>query len=66
LAVVRDLPAAGSLVTVTGPGGVGMTRLALGEAHDVGRPDPAVCELGSVTDPAHVVGAVCEALGFRC
>jgi predicted ATPase/DNA-binding SARP family transcriptional activator len=52
------------LVTLTGPGGVGKTRLA---AEAAARLDvPAWCaELAPVTDPAEVPYAVLDALGLR-
>jgi predicted ATPase/DNA-binding CsgD family transcriptional regulator len=50
------------LVTLTGPGGVGKTRLALAAASDAA--DPAyVVELASVTDPSQIAPAVATALG---
>jgi hypothetical protein len=64
LTALRHLLDPGSLVTVVGPGGVGKTRLALAAADDVQVPEPVVCELAGVTDPAQVAGAVGEALGF--
>jgi predicted ATPase/DNA-binding CsgD family transcriptional regulator len=49
------------LVTLTGPGGVGKTRLALAVASEAG---PAyVVELASVTDPLQIAPAVATALG---
>ena len=61
--VLKNLSAA-RLVTLTGPGGVGKTRLA-GEVS--GHLDSAVrfVELASVTDPAEVAYAVLEAVGVR-
>jgi predicted ATPase/DNA-binding SARP family transcriptional activator len=52
------------LVTLTGPGGIGKTRLAT-EAH--GRLDAAAwfVPLARVTDPAEVSSAVLDALGVR-
>jgi len=61
--VLKSLRAA-RLVTLTGPGGVGKTRLAT-EAS--GRLDVAAwfVPLAPVTDPAEVVYAVLDALGIR-
>jgi predicted ATPase/DNA-binding SARP family transcriptional activator len=55
---------AGRLVTLTGPGGIGKTRLA---TEVVGRVSvPAwFAELAPVTDPAQVPYAVLDALGLR-
>jgi predicted ATPase len=56
------------LVTVTGPGGVGKTRLAGEVARRVaGRFADGVwlVELAAVTDPAQVPSAVAAALGIR-
>lgn len=56
------------LVTLTGPGGVGKTRLMLaaGEALRAGFPDGvALVELASVRDPALAPGAVAAALGVE-
>ena len=64
LTALRHLLGAGSLATVVGPGGVGKTRLALAAADEVESPEPTVCELAGVTDPAQVAGVVGEALGF--
>jgi non-specific serine/threonine protein kinase len=56
------------LVTLTGPGGVGKTRLALEAAAEVGRafPDGSwFVPLASVPDAATVAAAVGQALGLR-
>jgi predicted ATPase/DNA-binding CsgD family transcriptional regulator len=56
------------LVTVTGPGGVGKTRLAGQVANQVADrfADGAwLAELAAVRDPAQVAGAVAAALGIR-
>ncbi|MFI6989215.1 BTAD domain-containing putative transcriptional regulator [Nonomuraea wenchangensis] len=63
------------IVTVVGPGGVGKTRLALetallasagaGANGDTGAGGSWMVELASVSDPAEVPGAVCDALDLR-
>jgi len=56
------------LVTLTGPGGVGKTRLALAVAHDLAPvfADGAVfVDLSPVSDPALVLPAIALALGVR-
>lgn len=56
------------LVTITGPGGVGKTRLAADVARVVSeRFDhvPAYCELAQVTDADAVVEVIAEAIGAR-
>lgn len=56
------------LITLTGPGGAGKTRLALEAAHELapGFADGAVfVDLAPVTDPALVISALAEALGLR-
>jgi predicted ATPase/DNA-binding SARP family transcriptional activator len=62
LARVRDLLETHRLVTITGFGGTGKTRLAL-EAADGAATPVRLVELGSVADPAHVVPAVTAAVG---
>jgi predicted ATPase/DNA-binding CsgD family transcriptional regulator len=66
IAAVRDRLRGGRVVTLTGPGGCGKTRLALrvamladGSFEDGAR----LVELASLTDPALVPAAVAEALG---
>jgi predicted ATPase/predicted negative regulator of RcsB-dependent stress response len=56
------------LVTLTGPGGIGKTRLALAVAADLVESfedGVTVVELASVTDPDHVLPAVAEAVGVH-
>ncbi|GLY84399.1 BTAD domain-containing putative transcriptional regulator [Actinoallomurus iriomotensis] len=62
LARVRDLLNTHRLVTITGFGGTGKTRLAL-EAADAAATSVRLVELGSVADPARVVPAVTAAVG---
>jgi len=61
--VLKNLAAA-RLVTLTGPGGVGKTRLAGEVSAHLHRPVSFV-ELASVTDPAEVPYAVLDAVGVR-
>lgn len=56
------------LVTLTGPGGIGKTRLALEAAHAVVTDLPGgvvFVSLAAVTDPSLVLGAVADAVGAR-
>ena len=68
LARIDALLAAGRLVTVTGPGGAGKTRLALEAArrhrHEY-RDGAWLVDLASVTEPAKVGSAVLAAIGLR-
>ena len=68
LAEARRKLAAGRLVSLTGPGGVGKTRLAIHIAAALGRGFPAgawLAELAELRDPALVGSAVLAALGLR-
>src|SRR5688572_28659537 len=56
------------LVTLTGPGGVGKTRLALqavAETSDVFADGVRFVNLAVVTDPALVLAAIGQAMGMR-
>src|SRR3712207_3677615 len=68
LAEVGRLLEDGRLLTLTGPGGSGKTRLALAAAGDLvgGFEDGAwLVDLASLADPALVQGAVASTLGVR-
>jgi predicted ATPase/DNA-binding CsgD family transcriptional regulator len=68
LAAVAELAGAHRLVTVTGPGGTGKTRLALrvAERLESSYPDGAWwCDLAPLTDPALFGDAVVQALGLN-
>jgi predicted ATPase/DNA-binding SARP family transcriptional activator len=68
LAQVAGLLRAHRLITLTGPGGAGKTRLAAeaARAELTGMPDGVwLVELAPVTDPAEVASAVLAALGLR-
>ena len=65
---VRDLIRQHRLVTLTGPGGSGKTRLSVevGSSHEAAEPDGVWrVELAPVTDPAEVPQAILTALGLR-
>ena len=54
------------LLTLTGPGGVGKTRLAVAIAHNVGfllGVEPIWIPLAAVPDPSHVLPAIARGLG---
>jgi predicted ATPase/TolA-binding protein len=56
------------LLTLTGPGGIGKTRLALELAREVVADFPDgvfVASLATIADPALVTGAICEAVRVR-
>lgn len=66
--VVALLGSGAALVTLTGPGGVGKTRLAIAAAHAAALDftDGAVfVELAAVRDPAMVLPAIATSLGLR-
>jgi predicted ATPase len=68
LAEVTTLLSTSRLVTVTGIGGVGKTRLALRAAAEAGQdfPDGAwMVELGELRDPSLVIDVVAGGLGLR-
>ena len=68
LAELRRKLAAARLVSLSGPGGVGKSRLALRIATDLARgfPDGAwMVELAEIQDPALVANAVMAALDLR-
>jgi predicted ATPase/serine/threonine protein kinase len=56
------------LITLTGPGGIGKTRLALQVAADVANEFPGgayFVALASITDPALIGSAIAQAMGIR-
>jgi predicted ATPase/class 3 adenylate cyclase len=66
IAEVRQLLATGRLVTLTGPGGMGKTRLALAVGHELMPAFPdgvAFVDLSSLRDPSLVVPTIAAALG---
>jgi predicted ATPase/class 3 adenylate cyclase len=68
LASVTELVRSRRLATLTGPGGVGKTRLALQVAANLGAEYPEGawwCDLAPITDPALVVGVVSAVFGLK-
>ncbi|MFF3439091.1 ATP-binding protein [Streptosporangium sp. NPDC002721] len=68
MAEVKRLLSAAHVVTLTGPGGVGKTRLALRVAADVQRAFPDgvwLVELAGLENPELLAGSVNEALAIR-
>jgi predicted ATPase/DNA-binding NarL/FixJ family response regulator/Tfp pilus assembly protein PilF len=68
LATVRMLAAAKPVVTVTGPGGSGKTRLAIEACRGLAGRFPDGCwfvDLAAIPDPALVAPAVARVLGVR-
>ncbi len=64
---VRDLLASSRLLTLTGAGGIGKTRLALEVAARVALDtdeSPVFVELATVTDPARVPDAIADMVGI--
>ncbi len=67
LARLAELLRESRLVTVSGPGGVGKTRLALRGAADIGSVDGnCLVELSGLTDPELLPDTVALRLGLQC
>jgi predicted ATPase len=65
---VRDLLSARRVVTLTGPGGIGKTRLAIEAARGELPSSPgegSLVELASISDPNLLPSAVASTLGFK-
>ncbi|WP_282694636.1 BTAD domain-containing putative transcriptional regulator [Streptomyces sp. CC208A] len=65
LAALRDDLGRSRLVTLTGPGGSGKTRLAEEAARQAAGPDAWIAELAPLDDPEALPGAVLSALRLR-
>lgn len=65
LATVHELLARARLVTITGAGGVGKTRLALAAATSADFPSVQFVDLAPVAEPEHVPGVIAQALGVH-
>lgn len=68
LATLTRLLREARLVTLTGPGGVGKSRLALEAAHQVERTfrdGVTLVPLATLTDPGHIIPAIATAHGIR-
>jgi predicted ATPase len=67
LADVQRLLATARLVTITGPGGVGKTRLALhvaGDLRDAFAAGAHFISLGAISDPTLIIPTIAQALGL--
>ncbi|MGB7806767.1 MAG: AAA family ATPase, partial [Actinomycetota bacterium] len=65
LADLSDLFGTARLITLTGPGGSGKTRLALEFAASVGRPVAHVVDLAPIIDAGAMVAAIAATLGVH-
>ncbi len=68
LAEIGDRLSTSRLVTLTGPGGIGKTRLAIGVAHEAQASFPdgvTFVDLSPVSEPDHVLTAIAQALDIR-